>query len=128
MLGNRVRIVNMPLKNRLKGLVDLLYQVLRWIFTCNSDYFIKNNTGLANILVDEDKHKQISLILSRGSTDEGQEKSSKYSEKKHLSIYRKIIRAEVELMTQCLRELLLFQRIQVQFPTLKSDSPQLLEL
>lgn len=98
------------------------------MFTCNSGYLIKNNTGLGNILVDEDKHKQVSLILSRGRTDDGKEKSSRHSEKKHLSIYIKIIRAEAELMTQCLRELLLFQKIQVQFPALKSDSPQLLEL
>lgn len=48
--------------------------------------------------------------------------------KKTPSIYIKSNRAEAELISQCLRELLLFQRIQLQFPALKSDSSQLLGL
>lgn len=36
------------------------------------------------MLVDEDKHKQVSLIFSRGSTDDGKEKSSRHSEKNTL--------------------------------------------
>lgn len=75
------------------------------------------------MLVDEDKHKQVSLIWSRGSTDDGKEKFSRHSEKKHLSVYTKIIRAEAELMTQCLRELLLFSKDSSSVPSTQIRQP-----